>query len=57
MIAGNAMLFFLAANLLTGLVNIFLKPENMSDMMSRYCLAIYTFVLFFISIILEKLIG
>merc|ERR1711862_1030483 len=44
MIAGNALLFFLAANLLTGLVNIFLKPENMSDVMSRCCLAIYIFV-------------
>ena len=61
MIAEYAMHFFLAANLLTGLVNIYFQPENQSDANSRGILVIYTFVLFvFIkrfSSLLGKLIG
>ena len=61
MIAEYAMHFFLAANLLTGLVNIYFQPENQSDTNSRGILVIYTFVLFvFIkrfSSLLGKMIG
>lgn len=48
-IGGNSMLFFLAANLLTGLVNICLQPAILADNYAIPILISYTFVLFTIS--------
>ncbi|ALC42949.1 CG9870, partial [Drosophila busckii] len=40
----NGLTFFLLANLLTGFVNIFLKPEERSDSVSLLILLVYMFV-------------
>ncbi|XP_017089900.2 uncharacterized protein PIG-Wb [Drosophila bipectinata] len=40
----NGLTFFLVANVLTGMVNIFLKPEDRSDLESIFILLVYMFV-------------
>lgn len=40
----NGLTFFLVANVLTGMVNMFLKPENRSDLESIVILLVYMFL-------------